>query len=172
MTQTTRQYSLQALAKIDKNCGFGAPAGIQGYGYIQADWYKASTLTIALNLSQPGVMISCANSQSAAPSNSDVKVTEPSNRNTQAIRDAQRMPVGDLKFLTVAQTAQRYPAYSEKAIRHLIAQAESYYRYPKTRLRSNNGFIACILRPAGQRKIIIEAEKFEQWLRSFSAEKA
>jgi len=77
------------------------------------------------------------------------------------------VPLEKLKFLTIAQTAVRYPAYSEKALRHVQAQAEAYERYPKAGLRSN-GFINCIIRPEGKRKIIIDAEKFELWMTSYS----
>jgi hypothetical protein len=76
----------------------------------------------------------------------------------------QAVPLENLKWLTIAQTALRYPAFSEKSLRHLQTQAENYQRYPKAGLRSN-GFIECIVRPAGQRKILINVEKFEQWLR-------
>lgn len=82
----------------------------------------------------------------------------------QALMDVP-VPIEKLKYLSIAQTALRYPAFSEKALRHLQAQAENYQRYPKAGLRSN-GFINCIVRPAGQRKIIIDAEEFEQWLAS------
>jgi hypothetical protein len=74
------------------------------------------------------------------------------------------VPLEDLKWLTVRQTHLRFRTYSEKALRHLVTQAEAYQKYPKAGLRSN-GLIDCILRPAGARKILIDAEKFEQWLR-------
>jgi len=74
------------------------------------------------------------------------------------------VPLEDLKWLTVRQTHLRFRTYSEKALRHLVAQAEAYQKFPKAGLRSN-GLIDCILRPAGARKILIDAEKFEQWLR-------
>ena len=75
------------------------------------------------------------------------------------------IPLEQIKWLTIAQTALRYPAFSEKSLRHLQTQAENYQNYPKAGLKST-GFIDCILRPAGQRKILIDAEKFEQWLRN------
>lgn len=91
-----------------------------------------------------------------------------SRRNSKKLKaTVEPVPLEKLKFLTIAQTAVRYPAYSEKALRHVQAQAEAYQRYPKAGLRSN-GFINCIIRPAGKRKIIIDAEKFELWMASFS----
>jgi hypothetical protein len=75
----------------------------------------------------------------------------------------------DLKFLTIPQTATRYQVHTEKALRHLQAQAEAYLRFPKAGLRSN-GFIECVFRPDGQRKILIIAEKYEQWLVAHSSQ--
>ena len=69
------------------------------------------------------------------------------------------------RWLTVKETSARFPCFSEKSLRHLIAQAEAYAKYPKAGLRSN-GMIDCIVRPAGQRKIVIDATKFESWLAS------
>ncbi len=77
--------------------------------------------------------------------------------------DDQPVDLLQLKWLTVAQTSRRYPGFTEKALRHLIAQAEAYAKYPKAGLRSN-GLAACIVRPAGARKIIVNAESFEAWL--------
>ena len=79
----------------------------------------------------------------------------------------QGLPIEKLKWLTIAQAHLRYPGFSEKSLRHLQAQAEAYQRHPKAGLKSN-GFINCLVRPAGQRKILINAEKFEAWLESCS----
>jgi hypothetical protein len=75
----------------------------------------------------------------------------------------------EVKFLTVAQTTMRYPAFTQRAIRHLVAQGEAYKKFPKAGLKSN-GFAPCILRPAGKRKVLIDAEKFELWLSSPAAQ--
>ena len=80
----------------------------------------------------------------------------------------QPVPLERLKWLTFRQASLRYPAFTEKSLRHLQAQAEAYQRHPKAGLKSS-GFINCIIRPAGQRKILIDAEKFEEWLRSWAA---
>lgn len=80
------------------------------------------------------------------------------------------VPIEKLKYLTVAQAAMRYPAFTQKAIRHLVASGEAYQNFPKAGLKSNGGFINCIVRPAGQRKVIINADKFELWLSSFSTQ--
>jgi hypothetical protein len=71
-------------------------------------------------------------------------------------------PLEDRRWLTVKQTAQRYP-YSEGALRHLIWEAEAYAKHPKSGLKSN-GFLNCIVRPEGARRVLINAEKFEHWL--------
>ena len=78
------------------------------------------------------------------------------------------IPIEKLRFLTVAQASLRYPAFSEKSFRHLIAQSEAYQRHPRSSLKSN-GFVNCIVRPAGMRKILIDADAFENWLQSFAA---
>ena len=72
-------------------------------------------------------------------------------------------PLEQQRWLSVKQTAARYPCFSENALRNLIFSAEAYARCPKAGLRSN-GFLECIVRPAGQRKIIIDTIKFEAWL--------
>lgn len=75
------------------------------------------------------------------------------------------LPLEQRRWLTVRETSARFPCFSEQSLRHLIAQAEAYAKYPKAGLRSN-GMIDCIVRPAGQRKIVIDATKFEAWLAS------
>jgi hypothetical protein len=74
------------------------------------------------------------------------------------------VPLEDRRWLTVKQTAQRYP-YSEGALRHLIWEAEAYAKHPKSGLKSN-GFLNCIIRPEGVRRVLIDAEKFELWLQA------
>jgi len=81
--------------------------------------------------------------------------------------EEQHVPLDKLRWLTIRQASFRYPAFSEKAIRHLVAQAEAYATAPKSGLRSN-GFLPCIIRPANQRKILIDANRFEEWLAAFS----
>jgi hypothetical protein len=73
------------------------------------------------------------------------------------------LPLEQRRWLTVKETSARFPCFSEKSLRHLIYSAEAYANYPKAGLHSN-GFLACISRPAGQRKVIIDAAKFEDWL--------
>lgn len=78
------------------------------------------------------------------------------------------VPLENLRWLTISQTAKRYQVHTEKALRHLVAQAEAYAKHPKSGLRSN-GFLTCFIRPAGQRKIIVISNKYEEWLSSFSS---
>ena len=109
-------------------------------------------------------------SASAAPTAEAVaKPPKPRKKRQQSASLDVPVLIENLKFLTVAQTAMRYPAFTQKAIRHLVAQAEAYQKSPKSGLKSNK-FISCILRPAGQRKVIIDADKFESWLSSFSTQ--
>lgn len=71
------------------------------------------------------------------------------------------------RWMTIKQTAISYPCFSEQSLRHLVWSAEAYAKYPKPGLRSN-GLINCIVRPAGQRRILIDTLKFEAWLESQS----
>ena len=53
---------------------------------------------------------------------------------------------------------------TEKAWRHKIAQAEAYRNYPQLSRTKQDGFIDCVVRIPGQRKIVIDTEKYEQYL--------
>ena len=86
-------------------------------------------------------------------------------RSKPKIHEYPPIPLDQLKWLTIAQATRRYPAFTEKSFRHHVAQAEAYAKHPKSGLRSN-GFLPCIVRPAGQRKVLIDADAFEQWLSS------
>lgn len=70
------------------------------------------------------------------------------------------------RILPVKAMAQRYSdVVSEGALRHLIWQAEAYEKDPKPGLKSN-GFLSVIVRPPGQRKVLLDCAAFEQWLTS------
>ncbi|MCA1606729.1 MAG: hypothetical protein LC775_14960 [Acidobacteria bacterium] len=56
------------------------------------------------------------------------------------------------RYLTIRQTAQAYPAMTESALRWLRFNGDA------------NGFNRCIL--AVGRKLLIDADAFEQWLES------
>ena len=86
-------------------------------------------------------------------------------RHTLSVPTIELLPLEQRRWLTVKETSARFPCFSEQSLRHLIAQAEAYAKFPKAGLRSN-GMIDCIVRPAGQRKIVIDATKFEVWLTS------
>ena len=86
-------------------------------------------------------------------------------RKTLNVPKIELLPLEQRRWLSVKETSARFPCFSEKSLRHLIAQAEAYANFPKAGLRSN-GMIECIVRPAGQRKIVIDATKLEAWLAS------
>lgn len=70
------------------------------------------------------------------------------------------------RILPVKAMAQRYSdVVSEGALRHLIWQAEAYEKDPKSGLKSN-GFLSVIVRPPGQRKVLLDCAEFEKWLTS------
>lgn len=70
------------------------------------------------------------------------------------------------RYLPVKKMAQVYSdVVSEGALRHLIWMAEAYEKDPKEGLKSN-GFLAVIVRPPGQRKVLLDRIEFEKWLTS------
>lgn len=58
-----------------------------------------------------------------------------------------------MAFLTVEQTAKKYPIYSVSALRHLIYRSKE------------NGF-SSVLRRIGPRKIVICEKDFLEWIDS------
>jgi len=54
------------------------------------------------------------------------------------------------RYLTVSQTAQQYPAFTESALRWLRFGGYS------------NGFDSCVIKLG--RKVLIDADLFEKWL--------
>lgn len=159
--------------QLSNDCIVGY-AGTNSMTLLDAETPKVAAITLVLPVSAPEPLSSSPGPDDVDTSSSVSAATEASvelaSKPTKAVSKRKKstvmdvpVPIEKLKYLSIAQTAMRYPAFTEKALRHLQAQAENYQRYPKAGLRSN-GFINCILRPAGQRKIIISAEKFEQWL--------
>ena len=118
--------------------------------------------------------LECCKPQSiSVPVESENSSTEPAPVKVSKTRKAskkvevQPLPLDQLKWLPLKQAPLRWPSFTEKALRHIIAQAEAYAKFPQSGLRSN-GFIDCFVRPAGQRKIILNADRFDLWLKSFS----
>ena len=70
------------------------------------------------------------------------------------------------RYLSVKKMALFYgDIITEGALRHSIWQAEAYEKVPKSGLKSN-GFLAVIVRPPGQRKVLLDRVEFEKWLTS------
>lgn len=70
------------------------------------------------------------------------------------------------RYLPIKKMAMAYSDFvSEGALRHLVWQAEAYEKAPKSGLKSN-GFLAVIVRPPGQRKVLLDCVEFEKWLTS------
>ena len=70
------------------------------------------------------------------------------------------------RYLPIKKMALVYSDFvSEGALRHLVWQAEAYEKAPKSGLKSN-GFLAVIVRPPGQRKVLLDRVEFEKWLTS------
>lgn len=76
----------------------------------------------------------------------------------------QAIPLERLRWITVRQASIRYPFMTEKAWRHKIAQAEAYKNFPQLGRKKQDGFVDCVVRIPGQRKIVIDTEKYEQYL--------
>ena len=81
-------------------------------------------------------------------------------------REVIEIPGGpNTTFLTVKQTAQRFPIFTEAAIRFMIFKAEGQAKYPDANERSN-GFLKVISRIPGQRRVLICESALIEWLRS------
>lgn len=98
--------------------------------------------------------------ESAAKETPEEKPRKP--RHSKPRAETAPTPPEDRRWLTVKETAQRYP-YTEGALRHLIWEAEAYAKCPKSGLKSN-GFLRCIVRPGGARRVLIDADQFDRWL--------
>lgn len=77
-----------------------------------------------------------------------------------------RLPPPARTFLTVRQTAQRFPVFTEPALRSLIFNAKSVSTPKGAR---SNGFDSVIVRVPGQRKILISEERLIDWIYSNEA---
>ncbi len=136
-------------------------------GLLIAMMLAASGPTYGIIDQTEAVDNSIAISNAIDPAEVGAKVPKARRNSNKKKVTAEPVPLEKLKYLTFAQTDLRYQVHTEKALRHLQAQAEAYLRYPKAGLRSN-GFIECIFRPNGQRKLFIIAANYEQWLVSYS----
>lgn len=56
-------------------------------------------------------------------------------------------------FYTVKEMSMRYSAFSESALRNLIAN------------KGDERFQKCVLRPGGRRKVVIDETAFLMWLK-------
>ncbi len=59
-----------------------------------------------------------------------------------------------MSIYSIKQFSMRYPAFSESALRRLIAKADE------------NGFDMCVIRPPGIKRVYIDEQKFLMWLNS------
>lgn len=69
------------------------------------------------------------------------------------------------RYLSVRQTAIRFPAFTEASLRHLIFKCEPERLKPLNGVEPQ-GFARCIKRDGGARKIQIDCEELEALLRS------
>lgn len=75
-------------------------------------------------------------------------------------------PLNERRWLTIKEAASLFP-FSEGAIRHLVFSAEGTAKFPKSGLRAN-GFIDCIYRPPGQRRVFLDRVALINWVASGS----
>lgn len=94
----------------------------------------------------------------------DISTAKVKRARRQNQRVEQTIPLEKLRWITVRQASIRYPFMTEKAWRHKIAQAEAYRNYPQLSRKKQDGFIDCVVRIPGQRKIVIDTEKYELYL--------
>lgn len=92
-------------------------------------------------------------------------VVDPDGRITSAF--TVQLPPPARIYLTVRQTAQRFPVFTEPALRSLIFNAKTVSTPKGTR---SNGFDSVIVRVPGQRKILISEERLIDWISSNEAE--
>lgn len=78
-----------------------------------------------------------------------------------------KLPPPSRIYLTVRQAAQRFPFFTEPALRSLIFNAKSSSTPHGAR---SNGFDSVIVRVPGQRKILISEERLIYWISSNEAE--
>lgn len=135
--------------------------GFTGQSHIQAN---AKPPAPAADMSEIGSKFSKAVLRDDVGSDSVIAAPK-RRRHTLSVSKIESLPLEQRRWLTVKETSARFPCFSEQSLRHLITQAEAYAKFPKAGLRSN-GMIDCIVRPAGQRKIVIDVTKFEAWLAS------
>lgn len=70
------------------------------------------------------------------------------------------------RWMSIRALAAEYPeAITESALRHLVWQAEAQAKNPKAGLKAN-GFLPVIVRPPGQRKVLLDRAEWEKWLTS------
>jgi|GEM_PF-1345559 len=135
--------------------------GVIGQSPIQANSKPSSPATGMSELRSHS-----GNAESRDDMGSDSVIAAPKRRRRAlSVSKIESLPLEQRRWLTVKETSARFPCFSEQSLRHLITQAEAYAKFPKAGLRSN-GMIDCIVRPAGQRKIVIDVTKFEAWLAS------
>ena len=68
------------------------------------------------------------------------------------------------RWMSIRSCAHEYrQVITEAALRHLVWQAEAYAKSPSLGLKCN-GFLAVIIRPPGQRKVLLDRVEFEKWL--------
>jgi hypothetical protein len=71
-----------------------------------------------------------------------------------------------MECLPVKEMARIYhPTFSEAIYRNLIARAEASAKHPEL-AGSASGFLEVIVRPPGQRKVLLDRLAFERWLAS------
>lgn len=124
------------------------------------------------NANKLSVMDVVAPQPVAAPVEASIEVPLPAKtgkkkaRNRRAAaEDVENFGIPDRTFLTVKQTAQRFPIFTEASIRWLIFQADECAQNPIADL-NDNAFSKVIFRVPGQRRILICEQGLIEWLKT------
>ncbi len=145
---------------IPQNPQFQSLAPVAAFSWTIPIVRKATTIA-AESIAQ-GAPSVAENNCTQSAENPAVASEKREKRKSQSIE--QTIPLEKLRWITVRQASIRYPFMTEKAWRHKIAQAEAYKNFPQLARKKQDGFVDCVVRIPGQRKIVIDTEKYEQYL--------
>jgi hypothetical protein len=118
------------------------------------------------NVDQPISMASSGQSGREPATDSAAPSKARSKRKTAAPGPAP-LSINEKPVLTIPEAAS-LGAHSPGALRHLIFNSEAWSRYPDGKYRRSMGFDRCIIRPPGQRRVLIDRVKYLHWLNSNS----
>jgi len=139
------------------------PAATLREGEVQ---HQSPAFAISAESSTPFSPPSPTEELSAAETGQDSRSRSPDRKSKRktSFQKIATPPLTERPYLTIAETATIYP-FTESALRHLVFESEAYLKRPKGGLRSE-GFARCVVRPPGQRRVLIDVAELRAWLHS------